>query len=196
MIKEYFTDGLISLAILLSLFRTDLTGINDIISYPEVQDIILGQTVAYLPANFHNAYDSLHLTTNRKDIDLENAWFQNIHNLPRFRQNRRDLNHFDAFLVNAPVPNTIVEQFHQADPPTTQQDPSEDEVRNSTSPSLPLEGANSYDVGVNGTLNETHGASQDPSSSIEAPVFDISFCTNSTFPGCNLTKEVIHIVNN
>ena len=63
MLKQYFSDGLIQIAILLSLLRTDLQNLgvpnNELLNYPEVQDILQGQTVAYLPTSFHNQYNAL-----------------------------------------------------------------------------------------------------------------------------------------
>lgn len=54
MLKQYFVDGLVSIAIVLSILRTDLNNFNrEFVDYPEVQEIILGQTAAYTQTNFH-----------------------------------------------------------------------------------------------------------------------------------------------
>ncbi|XP_035829484.1 endoplasmic reticulum membrane sensor NFE2L1 isoform X2 [Aplysia californica] len=198
MIKEYFTDGLIGLAILLSLFRTDLTGINNIINYPEVQDIIIGQTAAYLPANFHSPHNSFNVFSNQKHIDFDNeafsAWYQNIHNLPLFRE--RSQNEIEAFLVSASGQNIVTEQF-QADPPASV-DSETNDVPEISSPTLPLESANSYttDVEVSSTASE-EAATAAQNSTTESPpvVVDVSVFFKSPFPGCNLTKEDLDLID-
>ncbi|KAL5010704.1 hypothetical protein ScPMuIL_013009 [Solemya velum] len=59
MLKQYFTDSLVQIAIILSLLRTDLNTYlnNNYVSYPEVQEIILGQTAGYTLTSFHNTYN-------------------------------------------------------------------------------------------------------------------------------------------
>ncbi|KAL3837016.1 hypothetical protein ACJMK2_022408 [Sinanodonta woodiana] len=55
MIKQYFFDGLVQIAIVLSLLRIDINNLNNnYVNYPEVQEIILGQTAAITQSNFHN----------------------------------------------------------------------------------------------------------------------------------------------
>ena len=191
MIKQYFTDGLIGLAILLSLLRTDLTEIHDFINYPEVQDIILGQTAAYLPANFHS--NSLqHVVRNQKHIDFDteaiSSWYSNIQNLPVFQGSNR--NQIDAFLVSAAVQNGVIEQFQEADPPAQihAEENSTADGRNSSSPTLPFESAGSVEVSDNESQDVPRSSS---SSFVDAPAVDVSLFFNNPFPGCNLTKEVI-----
>jgi hypothetical protein len=56
MLKDYFVDGLVQIAIVLSLLRTDLNNYINInyVNYPEVQEIILGSSAAYTQTNFIN----------------------------------------------------------------------------------------------------------------------------------------------
>ncbi|OWF52699.1 nuclear factor erythroid 2-related factor 1-like isoform X1 [Mizuhopecten yessoensis] len=69
--KEYFADGLLNIAILLSLLRTDLNNVVDrnYRHYPEVQDILHGQTAAISLTNFNNYIDSLHGRIHPKSPD-------------------------------------------------------------------------------------------------------------------------------
>ena len=76
MLKNYFTDSLIQIAIVLSLLRTDLhhylnSNLND---YPEVQEIMLGPTAAYTQTQFHhnqwlNSFDGNYGSGSIKSID-------------------------------------------------------------------------------------------------------------------------------
>lgn len=75
MLKQYFTDGLIQIAIVLSLLRTDLNNYlnSNYVNYPEVQELIQGQTVAYTQTNFHNSIN-IHLGSPeiyRKNFELD-----------------------------------------------------------------------------------------------------------------------------
>ena len=203
MIKERFTDGLISLAILLSLFRTDLTGINDFINYPEVQDIILGQSVAYLPTSFHHSPQTL--INSRKHIDFDSdafsTWYHNINNLPLFRE--RSQNHIEAFLVSAGVSSEVpLEQFQTAQAGNTQAtsvDSEEETIvhNNIASPTLPLESANSFNGNnTNASGNNSTDVASNPDSSLinetTTPIV-VNINTSNTdcpFPGCDLSGEV------
>jgi len=58
MFKKYFTDGLIQVAIVISLLRTDVNNyINTLVdnSYQEMQEIIMGTSLAYTQTNFHRS---------------------------------------------------------------------------------------------------------------------------------------------
>ena len=57
MTKKTLTDGLVQLAIVLSLLRTDLVDnyLNSYYNrYPEIQEIVLGTSSAYTQTHFHN----------------------------------------------------------------------------------------------------------------------------------------------
>ena len=83
MLKQYFTDGLVQIAIVLSLLRTDLNNYinHNYVSYPEVQEIILGQTVAYTQTNFHNSYNFQLGSPEiyRKNINPERTFISSIY---------------------------------------------------------------------------------------------------------------------
>jgi len=75
MLKHYLTDGLVQIAIVLSLLRTDLNNYLNVnyVNYPEVQEILQGQTAAYTQTNFHLLQD-VNLGTReiyRKSVDTE-----------------------------------------------------------------------------------------------------------------------------
>lgn len=184
MIKEYFTDGLIGLAIILSIFRTDLVGINNLINYPEVQDIILGQTAAYLPTNFHR---SPHSFVNPKHLDFDNqafsAWYQNINNLPLFRERRQyDI---EAFLVSLSPQNVNMDDLTES----TLLD--ESNVQGISSHALVDQSNNSLAEEEQESLNpERSNATNEAVLDIAQPVPDVYSVLNMPLPGCNLTKEV------
>ena len=195
MIKEYFTDGLIGLAILLSLFRTDLdlVNINNLINYPEVQDIIQGQTAAYLPTNFHHLSNIPHAFGNPKHLDLENeafsAWYHYHSNNFHFRG--RQQNNIEAFLVSGPDPSVVSVHVQEISPSTN----SVSINTSLTSPTLPEEGANSFpELSISNSSNTVDSNPEELDSSAATPqettVVDVSFLFNSPFPGCNLTAEV------
>lgn len=204
MIKEYFTDGLISLAILLSLFRMDLdhVNLNNLINYPEVQDIIQGQTAAYLPANFHHLPNAPHAFGNPKHVDFDNeaftAWFHNNGN--SFQFGRGYQNNIEAFLVSGPDPS-IVSVLTQEVPPPTSTNEADTNSTSSTSPTLPEEGANSFpelsisNVSVASSSSYQNGPESSTSNSQETTVVDVSFLFNNPFPGCNLTTEDLELID-
>lgn len=188
MIKEYFTDGLIGLAILLSLLRTDLLSLNlnNLINYPEVQDIILGQTAAYLPTNFHTIQQSRH-SPSLKHIELDNdalnSWYQNVNNLLRFHQGRQ--NEIEAFLVSESQ-TPITESF-------TDNHPSSEITGNEnitqSSSQLDLLDQNSLNVGASVGHHRNASTSSESVSYDNGEGTDLAMLVNP-FPGCNLTREV------
>lgn len=200
MIKEYFTDGLIGLAILLSLFRTDLVGINNLINYPEVQDIILGQSVAYLPASYNHILNSPRALESSKHLDFNNeaftAWYQHWNNIPLFRE--RNENEIEAFLVSSPQQNSVFDHS----PSSSQTAFTIDSVENNnvaepTNQNLPEEGANAFSEVVNSTseLNNSSETSAALSTQVFVDPSPSVILLNSPFPGCNLTKEDLDLID-
>lgn len=190
MIKEYFTDGLIGLAILLSLFRTDLLSLNlnNLINYPEVQDIIQGQTTAYLPTNFHSIQQSPY-TPSLKHIELDNdalsEWYQNVNNLLRFRHERHN-DEIEAFLVSS---SQIVASESPID--HSPSDIPESSAESSASQNS-LQLLNSATSSVNSTdvLNQRASSTGVVSNEEILNRNDEIPPTDNPFPGCNLTFEV------
>ena len=82
MLKQYFTDGLVQLAIVLSLLRTDLNTYfnHNYVNYPEVQEIILGPTAAYTQTNFHNIYNTYYGSheIHRKNVDIDAIYTSSV----------------------------------------------------------------------------------------------------------------------
>ncbi|CAI9735370.1 endoplasmic reticulum membrane sensor NFE2L1-like isoform X1 [Octopus vulgaris] len=105
MIKQCFTDSLISLAIVLSLLRTDVTNYfsSDYISYPEVQEIILGGSTAYGRVNNYidNNRNQLYLLGQHlhfKNVDYGNIFSTSFYNeLRRLTSNPFSYNYDDYF---------------------------------------------------------------------------------------------------
>lgn len=111
MLKQYFTDGLIQIAIVLSLLRTDLNSYlsHNYVNYPEIQDVILGQSAAYTQTNFHNAFNNhfSHLGSPeiyRKDVDavdiFQTSFYRELRSFRR-SSNFRELNNYETFLLVA-----------------------------------------------------------------------------------------------
>ena len=109
--KKYFTDGLIQIAILLSLLRTELNQnyLNNYYNnYPEIQEIILGSSSAYTQTNFHNHNwhnGGFSGYSHPKSIDnyYANSVFRELHSLsPNVPFDRVD-QYINAWLVTGPA---------------------------------------------------------------------------------------------
>ncbi|WAR05216.1 NF2L2-like protein [Mya arenaria] len=135
MLKQYFTDGLIQIAIVLSLLRTDLNNYLNVnyVNYPEVQEILQGQTAAYTQTSFHLLQDA-HLGSPeiyRKDIDANNIFGTSFYrDIRSFRPNPHQLNEINipTFLLVSENANFVA---HEAEP---QNDEHDDENNNSLPP--------------------------------------------------------------
>ncbi|XP_076455961.1 endoplasmic reticulum membrane sensor NFE2L1-like isoform X2 [Babylonia areolata] len=182
MIKQYLGDGFIQIAILLSLLRTDLNNLavpnNEILNYPEVQDILQGQTLAYLPTSFHNQYNTLHSIhglQNPKHID--DVYFSSLFNNWRFR---RVSTNIEAFLVscdgtcNLPIP---------PHPPPEQNDAAD----------LQPEDAENNNAPVASASAEAAHADYLVDANQNSVVFDSDFF-NHPFPGLGLSKEDLDLI--
>lgn len=87
MLKQYFTDGLVQIAIVLSILRTDLNNFHrELVNYPEVQEIILGQTAAYTQTNFH--INSINSRLGSPEIYRKNIDTDYFFNTPFYRELR------------------------------------------------------------------------------------------------------------
>ncbi|XP_070174443.1 endoplasmic reticulum membrane sensor NFE2L1-like isoform X2 [Littorina saxatilis] len=102
--KQYFSDCLLQIALLWSLFRIDSNNFsvpnNELLNYPEVQDILQGQTLALLPTNFHNQYntlDSIHGYAHPKHADNDIYHSAIFRELRRFRHVPTNI---EAFLAS------------------------------------------------------------------------------------------------
>lgn len=109
MIKQCFTDGLISIAIVLSLLRTDLSNYlnSDYITYPEVQEIILGTSTAYGRVNYNNNRDLLS-NLGRQHVRLKNIDYGRIFSTSLYRELRQltfasflERDYYSTYLVSA-----------------------------------------------------------------------------------------------
>lgn len=107
MLKDYFVDGLVQIAIVLSLLRTDLNNYMNIhyVNYPEVQEIILGSSAALAPTNFiNNNINSFYGSGNPKsiysDLTYQNL-IQDLRSLRRFSvwQRSHSAQQIETFLV-------------------------------------------------------------------------------------------------
>lgn len=87
-LKQYFTDGLVQIAIVLSLLRIDLNSYlnTSYVNYPEVQELILGQTAVYTQTNFHRSSFENHYSgyDHLKTLENEASILQDLRSLSRF----------------------------------------------------------------------------------------------------------------
>ena len=111
MIKKVFTDGLLQIAIVLSLLRTDwnnyLNSLHDYQSYPEIQDIILGPLSGITQTDFHSQGwhpSSLGGYAHPKNLDNYNTHsvLRDLHQLSHYRRFDGVSTNIDAWLVNEP----------------------------------------------------------------------------------------------
>lgn len=160
MLKQYFTDGLVQIAIVLSILRTDLNNFNrEYVNYPEVQEIILGQTAAYTQTDFHINSINNRLGSSeiyRKNIDSEYLFSSSIYReLHSFRpQRNRDIS-IPTFLLVSGTSGPVLHSHSEVE-----ENEAEDENNNSidqeqtlSSEELELEAEHLLN-----TLEETIGA--------------------------------------
>ncbi len=109
MMKKHFTDGLLQLAIVLSLLRTDINNyLNSYYGYyPEIQEVILGSSSAYTQTHYHqNSWNQDIGYPHPKSIDnyYANSVFRDLHSLSQYRQyeGRRDTV-VSAWLTSGPT---------------------------------------------------------------------------------------------
>lgn len=93
LLKQYFTDGLVQIAIVLSLLRIDLNSYlnTNYVNYPEVQELILGQTAVYTQTNFHrNSFENYYSGHEHlKSVESEaSIILQDLRSLSRFAKHQ------------------------------------------------------------------------------------------------------------
>ncbi len=110
--KKFVTDGLLQIALLLSILRTDLNLQNYLnlvdnhLTYPEIHDIILGSSSAYTQAsNVHNNHwhDGVAGYANPKSIEnyYANSVFSELHSLSHYRRFGNIRTNLESYLVTA-----------------------------------------------------------------------------------------------
>lgn len=161
MLKQYFTDGLVQIAIVLSLLRTDLNSYlnSNYVNYPEIQEIIQGQTVAYTQTNFHLSQHT-HLGSSelyRKNIELDPSTI--YRELRTFHPYVPHINRISVptFLLLEGTSSNIFSQ----DTSTSNEDETEDvnnNIDNDDSSSLSLEELQAEGQNLLNTLEESLGA--------------------------------------
>ena len=118
--KKQVTDGLLQIALLLSILRTDLNLHNYLnlvgnqFTYPEIHDILLGSTSAYTQtSNFHTNqwHDGTSGYAHPKSIDnyYASSVFRELHSLSHYRRFDNVPTNLDSYLLTAgeqliPVP--------------------------------------------------------------------------------------------
>jgi len=182
MLKQYFTDGLIQIAIVLSLLRTDLNNYlnSNYVNYPEVQEIIQGQTVAYTQANFHQSLNT-HLGSPeiyRKTIELDHNTI--IRDLRSFRPQypvSNEVNVPTFLLIGGSSSNIYSQNTTENDQGANNGDENnnvESESSQITLEELHLEGQN-----LLSTLEESIGAISTPLYQGTDPTHEVSFISTS-----------------
>lgn len=168
MLKDYFVDGLVQIAIVLSLLRTDLNNYINInyVNYPEVQEIILGSSAAYTQTNFINNnfnsfYGSVHPKSVYNDILNENL-IQDLRSLRRFSswQRSHSARQIATFLVglnNLPeVARTPVEQNNNiVQTESVSENPSPDVGSSNSNPAQDDNDNSQYEEVILGVVSST-----------------------------------------
>ena len=182
MMKKYFTDGLIQIAIVLSLLRTDLN-LNNLNSYyntyPDIQEIILGSSSAYTQTHIHNQNwlnDGTNGYAHPKSIDnyYTNSIFSELHSLSRFRRMGQRDNDISAWLVIGPPSLPIASESANDNVPPTSQSQSQG---SSTHPQN----------GIDHGQSEPEGALGQQIDNVPS---DLGLDLTNGNPGSDLTKEV------
>jgi nuclear factor erythroid 2-related factor 1/3 len=109
--KKDLTDGLLQLAIVLSLFRTDLNNLHNYLNsyghYPEIQEIILGSSSAYIQTHIHTTnWDNGIGFSHPKNIDsyYSSSVFRELHSLAHYNSYQSATTDLNAWLVSGPAP--------------------------------------------------------------------------------------------
>lgn len=124
MLKDYFVDGLVQIAIVLSLLRTDLNNYMNIdyVNSPEVQEIFLGSSAGYTQTNFINnhinsgygggnpkaIYNEIHydsLLQDLRSLRRFSTWHQRSHSARQIATFLVGLNNLPE-LARASIPET------------------------------------------------------------------------------------------
>lgn len=197
MIKQYLSDGLLQIAIILSLFRTDLNSFyvpnNELLSYPEVQDILQGQTLAYLPTNFHNHYNTLNSIggyAHPKHVDSDFHFSSLFRELQALSRVRRVSTNIEAFLVSDSTVGFPVPPAHTAPAgpsPGTSSDSNNNGVDNS--------GASAAQAHVENVIQNLEAVDNNHNAvggvvPVSVTDFNNNVTSHCPFPGCDLSKEV------
>lgn len=199
MIKQYFSDGLLQIAIILSLFRTDLNSFyvpnNELLNYPEVQDILQGQTMAYLPTSFHNQYNTLNSIGGYHPKHVESDFyfsslFRELRALSGFRQVSTNI---EAFLVSDSTVGFPPCQTASSGPiPTSSADASNNAVggngASTAAAQAHVEGVLQSVESVDNNLSVVGGV-------VTVADFNNNVTFHSPFPGCDLTKEDLDLID-
>ena len=152
-IKKLFTDGLLQIAVVLSLLRTDwhnyINSLHNYHNYPEIQDIILGPLSGITQADFHshgwhqNSLGYAH----PKNVDsyYSHSILSDLHQLGPYRRFDGINTSVDAWLVNepgvAPLPGESAESNNNSQAETGQDDNNNNAQANVILPPQP-EGSN------------------------------------------------------
>ena len=131
-VKEYFTDGLLQIAILLSLTRTDLNNLlpGNSVQYPEAQEIMMGPTSAITQStsfnNFRNTYNGMNIHPKAIDNDV-NYILEDLRSLRQYRNWRsqsvssNQRQEIETYLVTTRASHQQLTQTNQHPTATLQQ---------------------------------------------------------------------------
>ena len=110
--KKDWRDSLLTLAVLISLFRGDIDEYmrGSFANIPEVNEILLGQSAALTETQFHNLFNSFegHRISDVHPKNLDIDWhqrsvFTDLHTL--YRENNQNEREVTAFLLDRLEPN-------------------------------------------------------------------------------------------
>ena len=113
MLKEYFTDGLIRIALIISLLRVNMNPRDLLDRNPDIEELLQGPTSAYTQARFHhqNWNQDIGAFIHPKHVDNGiDDLLHDLHALGRFRNNHALNTVIDAYLVNDPEPPNLAQE--------------------------------------------------------------------------------------
>lgn len=179
MIKDYFTDGLIQIAIILSLLRVDLHTYMATVAHQEVQDLLQGPTSAFTQTRFHhqNWNRDVGAFVHPKHVDIHiNELLQDIHALGRYRHLNTVNTRIEAYLVNDPHGHLPSENANLSEETAT----TSGNTGNNANPN-------------NGTASTTASTNSNNNKSSDSQSED-ALTEEKTPIGADLTKEVQNFV--
>ena len=183
--KAYFTDGLVQIAILLSLFRTDWNNyLNSSLydGYPEIQEIIMGPLSGYTQTYIHsNEWHTGSISMSHPksiSLDYPSSVFHDIHSLGRHWQFDEIRTNIDAFLVSEGPQRRLDSEHAQT---------SQGHIASEASPAT-----------VNSTSEQSNSSSQTRSTDLRSPLVEGAVGPDAeetpsfsfTYTAADLTKEV------
>ena len=178
MVKKDLANGLLELTLLLSLMRTDVRNLmNTDMYYPEINEIIMGETSAYTQTHFHSQNwnsDVGYISPKHVDSYNRDLILTDLHSLGNDRRFENIDTSFSAWLVNNQEQQTILPSNSEDNGPTSD--------------------ANNNSHQNNENISLIAGEPMDSQVTTDSNVLDShSLRRHAEYPSDELTKEVTSV---